>query len=150
MENSKEEMKRRREELLAKMKLIIPLLKSKLGNEGTKYRIAYVINTQLEGVEGTSLSTVRRLLERYEEEFGAIYPKALEDKSGESTDTAEGSQNHIDIVYALFGKGKEELLALVDKIRVSIEEDKFDRLVINLNANKNKIKGFQLVVKGND
>jgi|GEM_PF-5759481 len=146
VDSTKVDLEKRRDEMLEHLRTVLPLLKSKLGQAANKYRMAYIITTNLEGIEGTSLSTIRRLIDRYEEKFGALFPSALTDKS-KDVEMAEGTQNHIDILYDIFDKGKDELLALVEKIKESIEEDNFDRLVIKLNANKSKIQGFQLVVK---
>jgi hypothetical protein len=146
VESTREELAKRREELLESMKEILPLLKSKLGSAASKFRMADIIAKNLEDVPGSSLSSIRRLIDRYEEKYGALFPSALEDKT-DVDDMAEGKQNHIDILYDIFGKGKDELLALVKGMEEAIEDNRFERLVIKLNANRNKIQGFQLVVK---
>lgn len=147
VEDKREVLLKHREAMLGKLREILPTLKIRLGNKANKYRLSFTIFTNLPEVEGSSLSTVRRLIDRYEEKYGALFPKELEDKSKEDSDLEAGTQNHIDIVYDIFPKKKEELLNLLSSIVTSIEEDRFERLVIQLNASRSKIKGFRLVVK---
>ena len=147
VENKKEVLLKHRETMLTKLREILPTLKVRLGNKANKYRIAYTIHTNLPEVEGSSLSTVRRLIDRYEEKFGALFPKELDDKSKEVDDLEAGTQNHVDILYDIFPRKKDELLELLSQIVTTIEEDRFERLVIQLNASRSKIKGFRLVVK---
>ena len=150
LEDYKEQMNKRRETLLSKLKEIVPTIKIRLGQAATKNKLAYVIAVNLEGLEGMSISSVRRLLDRYEEKFGPLFPKALEDKSGEDTDTEAGTQNHIDITYDIFGGKPDDLVNLFEGVLKAIEDKTFDRLVIKLNASRSKIKGFRLVVQKKD
>lgn len=143
VEQKKEETLAKRNEALESMKHIIPKLKDKLGKEGSKNRIAYIIGAN---IEVGSINIIRRLLDRYEEMYGRIYPPALEDKSDSEITDTESEGRHIDIMTSIFGKGQDEMVEFFNQVIEAANDGTFDRIQIFL-TNRDRIKGMRLVKK---
>lgn len=142
LEEKKQDTLDKRNETLEAMKHIVPKLKEKLGAEGSINKMAYIIGAN---IESGSISLIRRLLDRYQEQFGNIYPKALEDKTDESID-AEPEGRHITIIESIFTGGRQELVTFLEDSLSAIQENSFESIQIFL-TQRDKVKNMRLVKK---
>lgn len=134
-----------RNQLLETMRNVVPKIKDKLGEQGSKNKIAYVMAQNIDRAEFRHVHMLRRLIDRYEELFGDIYPKALPEPEKETNASASEGHN-IHVTYSTFEKGKEEFVALLEALTKSVEDDQFEELIIRINA-RGEFRGFKLVVK---
>lgn len=142
LEEKKQDTLDRRNETLEAMKHIVPKLKEKLGQEGSVNKIAYIIGAN---IEAGSISLIRRLLDRYQEQFGNLYPKALEDKTDEDHET-EPDGRSIKIIESMFTGGRQELVTFLEDSLSAIQENTFEAIQIFL-TQRDKVKNMRLVKK---
>lgn len=145
-EKIRESLTKKRDEIVEMLPNIVPKIKEELGTNGSKNKIVYIIGANLSNPEALNPSFIRRLLDRYEELHGAIYPKALGVQEDDTGTEIEEKGKNIVINYKIFPKGKEELRNLLENIMSAIDEDLFIALNIQV-SNRNNVKNIQIVKK---
>ena len=145
VEGSKATLSEMRERLVSNLTNIVPALKKQFGPQGSKHKIAFTIAANLPIVESGSVFMVRRLLDRYEDIHGPIYPKELED---EGKDAAKGmtDERHVDLYYGAFEKGKDEMVSLFEDVIVAMQSDVLDKVRLFITT-RDKIKHIKIYTR---
>ena len=132
--------------LLDHLRTIIPVIVQRLGGQGSTAKVIYSIAMGLEGVRGGSATNIRLLIAKYEEAYGDIYPKRLDDKRRNKQSVKAVSGNRVIINSNNFEGGFTSMQEFFGEVLDAMIHEEFVELDLILNA-KNRIKAIELLRK---